>query len=184
MKWLIASDLHGDADGARALIEAFGREGASRMILLGDILNHGPRNGLPRSYDPVSVASQLNALKSRIVSVRGNCDSEVDQMILEFPILSEYALIPIGDRTVFASHGHIWNTDHAPSLRRGDVLLCGHTHIHCLETFGEGNFYLNPGAVTFPKNGSPGSYMILEDGVFRWKTIEGEEYMHFDLTED
>ena len=153
MKWLIASDLHGDAAGAGALMTAFAREGAARMILLGDILYHGPRNGLPESYDPKAVAAALNAHKRQIISVRGNCDSEVDQMMLEFPALAEYALIPLGERTIFATHGHIWNTQNVPSLGRGDVLLCGHTHVPCCETFGAGHVYINPGAVSFPKNG-------------------------------
>ena len=180
MKWLIASDLHGDADGASRLIDVFDREGASRLILLGDILYHGPRNGLPERYDPKAVAAALNAHKREIVSVRGNCDSEVDQMMLEFPILAEYALIPLGDRTIFATHGHVWNSERVPPLCRGDILLCGHTHVPALETFGDGFHYLNPGAVSFAKNGSPRSYMILEDGVFRWKTLDGEEYRAFE----
>jgi hypothetical protein len=184
MKWLIASDLHGDAHGASLLVEAFLREGASRIILLGDILYHGPRNGLPECYDPKKVAALLNAHKRRIVSVRGNCDSEVDQMMLEFPILADYMLIPLGSRTVFATHGHVFNTDNMPPVSRGDILLSGHTHVPVCETLEDGSYRINPGAVSFPKNGSPRSYMVLEDGVFRWKTLEGEEYRTFEPKED
>lgn len=184
MKWLIASDIHGDADGAARLIEAFRSEGASRLVLLGDILYHGPRNGLPERYDPKEVAAILNRERRHTVSVRGNCDSEVDQMMLEFPILADYALIALRERTVFATHGHVFNTENVPPMTRGDVLLCGHTHVPACETFGDGFHYLNPGAVSFPKNGSPRSYMTLEDGVFSWKTLEGERYRTFELKGD
>ena len=181
MKWMIASDLHGDADGVSRLIDAFFSEGASRLILLGDLLYHGPRNGLPDAYDPKAVAAMLNAHKRRIISVRGNCDSEVDQMMLEFPILAGYALIPCGERTVIAVHGHKQSGAELPRLCRGDALLCGHTHVPTCETREDGSHYLNPGAVSFPKNGSPRSYMTLEDTLFRWKTLDGEEYRTFEL---
>lgn len=181
MKWLIASDLHGDAFAAGRLIEAFRREDAARIVLLGDLLYHGPRNGLPEHYDPKEVAEILNAHRNVILSVRGNCDSEVDQMMLEFPIMAEYALIPVGERTVIATHGHIWNAEKLPPMQRGDALLCGHTHVPACETFGNSLRYFNPGALSFPKNGSSRSYMTLEDGVFCWKTLDGEEYRTFEM---
>ena len=129
MKLMIASDIHGSAYYCRLLLEAFRREQADRLLLLGDILYHGPRNALPRDYAPPEVASMLNPLKDRILCVRGNCDSEVDQMVLAFPVLADYCLLEVNGRTLFATHGHLYNEDHLPPLAEGDVLLNGHTHV-------------------------------------------------------
>ena len=180
MKWLIASDIHGSADFCRELINAYRREGADKMLLLGDILYHGPRNDLPKSYAPKQVIELLNAMAKDILCVRGNCDTEVDQMVLSFPILADYAIISEGKRMIFATHGHNFNNEKLPPLHNGDVLLHGHTHIPVCEEH-EGYTYLNPGSVSIPKNGSKNSYMTLEDGVFVWKALDGEEYMRYSI---
>ncbi len=176
MKWMIASDIHGSALFCRRLLAAFDREGADRLVLLGDLLYHGPRNPLPEGYTPQETAALLNARRERLVCVRGNCDADVDQMVLEFPILSDSCLLCAGGRTVLATHGHLWNTQKRPPLCPGDVLLHGHTHVPAWEPFGDGNYYLNPGSVSLPKEDSPRGYLMLEDGAFTWKTLEGEPY--------
>lgn len=175
MKLLIASDIHGSAFYCRKLLEAFDREGAEKLLLLGDILYHGPRNDLPRDYAPREVIGMLNPRKSRILCVRGNCDSEVDQMVLDFPLMADYALLYLEGITLYATHGHIFNTGHLPPLCGGDVLLHGHTHIPAWEDHGN-YLYLNPGSVSIPKENTPRGYMILESGGFLWKNMEGEIY--------
>ena len=176
MKLMIASDIHGAAGYCRQLLDAFDREGADRLLLLGDILYHGPRNDLPDEYAPKQVLAMLNARRERLFCVRGNCDTEVDQMVLDFPILADYAVFPLEGRLVYATHGHVFHTAHLPPLCPGDILLHGHTHVPAWESFGTDNLYLNPGSVSIPKNGSARSYMTLEGGVFTWKTLAGEEY--------
>ena len=180
MKLLIASDIHGSAYYCDLLLKAFAAEKADRLLLLGDILYHGPRNDLPRDYAPRQVIGQLSAVKNRIFCVRGNCDTEVDQMVLPFPILADYAVIPAGGRLVYATHGHIYHPDNPPPLLPGDILLHGHTHVPACRTFGKdeenGAFtYWNPGSVSLPKDNSPHSYMLLStdnpaDVV--WKNLE------------
>ena len=154
------------------MLAAFEREKADRILLLGDILYHGPRNDLPRDYAPKEVIELLNPLSSKLLCVRGNCDTEVDQMVLSFPILADYAVIPVGDRLIYATHGHKFGEDNPPPLSHGDILLCGHTHVpKCTD---HGNFvYLNPGSVSIPKEDSHRGYMTLEDGVFLWKDMAG-----------
>lgn len=175
MKLLIASDIHGSARWCEALLERFQEECAHRLLLLGDILYHGPRNPLPDGYDPQKVAALLNAHRTEIFCVRGNCDSEVDQMVLEFPILGEYALLPMQNRMVFATHGHVYNLDALPPLAPGDILLHGHTHLPSLLSCGNVT-YINPGSVALPKENNPHSYMILEGDTFTLKNLEtGEE---------
>lgn len=176
MKLMIASDIHGSAYFCERLLEAFDRETADRMLLLGDILYHGPRNDLPRGYAPKQVLEMLNAVKTCLFCVRGNCDTEVDQMVLEFPILADYCLLTAGERLIYATHGHRYNLNALPPLQPGDILLHGHTHVPVWERFGDGNLYLNPGSVSIPKNGSPNGYMILENRRVQWKTLEGEIY--------
>ena len=176
MKLMIASDIHGSAYYCKQLLEAFGAEKADRLLLLGDILDHGPRNDLPRDYAPKEVLGMLNELKDRIFCVRGNCDTEVDQMVLSFPILANYCILTAGNRLIYATHGHNFNLQALPPLRPGDVLLHGHTHIPAWECFGNGNLYVNPGSVSIPKAVSKHSYMILEDGVLTWKALDGSTY--------
>ena len=176
MKWLIASDIHGSALYCGELIKAFGREGADRLLLLGDLLYHGPRNDLPKGYAPKEVIAQLSGLKDKIFCVRGNCEAQVDQMVLPFPVMAEYCLIETAGRLVFATHGHVYNTDNPPALFEGDVLLHGHTHIPAQTQVPAGWWYLNPGSVSIPKEGSPRGYLTLEKGLFLWNTLEGREY--------
>ena len=162
MKWMIASDLHGSAYYCRKMLEAFEREGADRLFLLGDLLYHGPRNDLPREYAPKKVIPLLNSLASKLLCVRGNCDAEVDQMVLNFPVLADYAVLPVGQRLVYVTHGHVFNLNHLPPLAPGDILLHGHTHVPAWTDFGQGNLYLNPGSVSIPKENTANSYMTLE----------------------
>ncbi|MBR4359998.1 MAG: phosphodiesterase [Clostridia bacterium] len=175
MKLFIASDLHGSAHYCRKMLRAFEREAAERMILLGDILYHGPRNDLPRDYAPKEVIAMLNPYRNIILCVRGNCDTEVDQMVLDFPILADYAWIEAQGRALFATHGHVYNTAHLPPLRKGDILLHGHTHMPAWEDHGDYR-YFNPGSVSIPKAQSPHSCMTLERGVFQWKDLDGKAY--------
>lgn len=180
MKLLIASDIHGSAYYCRRLLEAYDREEADRMVLLGDLLYHGPRNDLPKEYAPKEVLKLLNAHKEEILCVRGNCDTEVDQMVLEFPILADYGFLYEQGRMIFLTHGHVFNENHLPMLKTGDILLHGHTHVPvCREH--TSCVYMNPGSVSIPKEGSSHSYMIYEDGRFAWKDLDGKEYMEYTL---
>ena len=178
MKWMIASDLHGSAYYCRKMLEAFEREGADRLFLLGDLLYHGPRNDLPREYAPKEVIPLLNGKKEKLLCVRGNCDAEVDQMVLEFPVLADYAVLPVGRRLIYATHGHIYHVKNLPPLAPGDVLLHGHTHVPAWTEFGQGNLYLNPGSVSIPKENSSHSYMTLEEITMQWKELESSAVFH------
>lgn len=175
MKWMIASDLHGSAECVRQLVEAYQREGAERLILLGDILYHGPRNRLPDGYDPKEVIALLNAMKEQILCVRGNCDAEVDQMVLEFPIMADYALLTAGKCVIFATHGHRYNTANLPPVQNVNILLHGHTHVPACQVM-DGYAYLNPGSVAIPKEGSRRSYMTFDGERFDWKDLDGTVY--------
>jgi len=180
MKLMIASDIHGSAYWCERLLAAYRREGAEKLLLLGDVLYHGPRNDLPRDYAPKRVIGMLNEMKNEILCVRGNCDTEVDQMVLEFPILADYCILFAAGRTVYATHGHVYNESHLPPLSKGDVLLHGHTHVpKCTEH--ETYLCLNPGSVSIPKEDSPNGYMTLEDGVILWKHIDGAVWRTYTL---
>lgn len=181
MKYFIVSDIHGSAYYCRKALEAYRREGADRMLLLGDILYHGPRNPLPEEYDPQAVTKMLNAMKEEILCVRGNCDAEVDQMVLDFPVLADYALVDAGKHMIFMTHGHLFNNDCLPPLRDGDVLLHGHTHLSVCEEHGS-YVYMNPGSVSLPKEDHPHGYMIFEGSEFLWKTLSGETYRRYELS--
>jgi len=164
MIYLFASDIHGSAYYMHKLMEAYKRNRASRLILLGDLLYHGPRNDLPREYNPKKTYALLNSLKESIICVRGNCDTEVDQMVLDFPILSDYSslfLEELGDKMIYLSHGHLKQ----PPLKKGDILVSGHTHIP-LATQEDGLFLVNPGSVAIPKGGYPPTYSLYEDRTF------------------
>lgn len=171
MKLLIASDLHGSAYYCRLLLEAFRREAADRLILLGDLLYHGPRNPLPREYDTKATAAMLNALAPQILCVRGNCDAEVDQMVLSFPVLAEHSILSMDGIEIFAAHGHHRGPDNVPPLQPGSFLLCGHTHLPVRRSLGTVT-YLNPGSLSLPKEDTPHSYMTFENGSFFWYELE------------
>ena len=176
MKYLVASDLHGSAAACEKILQAFDREGADRLVLLGDILYHGPRNPLPEGYDPKACCGLLNPRRERITAVRGNCDAAVDQMVLEFPILAEYLLLEAAGHTIFVTHGDVWGPDRLPALPRGSVLLSGHTHVP-MNQEREGILCLNPGSPSLPKDGEQRrGYLLLTDTGALFKTLEGEIY--------
>ncbi len=169
MKLLIASDIHGSAEYCRHLMEAVERENPAKVLLLGDLLYHGPRNNLPAGYAPKEVAAMLNGIKEKLLCVRGNCDTEVDQMMLDFPVLSDSALLCWEGMTIYAAHGH----HDFPALQPGEMVLSGHTHIP-IDYVKEGVRYINPGSVSIPKEDSWHGYMVLENGCFTWKNLAGE----------
>ena len=180
MRIMIASDIHGSAHFCEKLLTAFEREGTDKLLLLGDVLYHGPRNDLPEGYAPKKVIEMLNAIKDKLLCVRGNCDTEVDQMVLAFPVLADYAILYLGDRLVYATHGHNYNEDKLPPLQKGNILLHGHTHVPvCREH--EDYIYMNPGSVSIPKEGSAHGYMLLSDGLAEWKTLDGEVWKRFEF---
>ena len=170
MKWFIASDIHGSAYFAEKMIEAYKREQADKMLLLGDILYHGPGNDLPRDYTPKKVIPLLNKEKEHILCVRGNCDAEVDQMVLDFPCLADYSQLMVDGKVFHLSHGHHQNPESLPKLPAGSVFLYGHTHVKFDKVVG-GIRCLNPGSVSIPKDGS-NSCLVYEDGDFRFVTLE------------
>ena len=163
MKLLIASDIHGSAYWCSKLMDAYQNEKADRMILLGDILYHGPRNALPKEYDPQRVCDLLNQISDRILCVRGNCDADVDQWLIHFPIMADFR-----------------KDESFPPLQKKDVVLSGHTHIPITEPT-DGGLFFNPGSVSIPKNGSKNGYMTLENGLFIWKSFEDGEYARYKL---
>ena len=154
MKLMFASDIHGSSYFCRKMLEMWKKEKAGRLILLGDLLYHGPRNELPKEYAPKEVISLLNSMKNEICAVRGNCEAEVDQMVLDFPVMADYCIIVEGERTIYATHGHVYHENHLPPLKNGDVLL-------------------NPGSVSIPKEGNPPTYGIWEGGSFCVKDFDG-----------
>ncbi len=178
MRIMIASDIHGSAYYCNKMLAAFEKENCDKLMLLGDLLYHGPRNDLPKDYAPKSVIGMLNAVKDKILCVRGNCDTEVDQMVLEFPIMAEYCLICIGSKTIFATHGHKFNESNLPPLGYGDILLNGHTHVSvCREH--DSYIYINPGSVSIPKENTPNGYAVLDESGIVWKSLDGERYKEY-----
>lgn len=180
MKLMIASDLHGSSYYVTRLIERIEIEQPDKVLLLGDLLYHGPRNDLPEHYDTKVVAKLLNERKNMLLCVRGNCDTEVDQMVLDFPILADYALLELDGHTIFATHGHIYNCANLPPIGTGNILFHGHTHIPEHTVCGD-VLILNPGSVSIPKGGSCNSYMMYENGTFCWKNLDGEIYDTYTL---
>ncbi len=176
MKIMVASDIHGSAYYCQKMTEAYKNSGAQKLLLLGDILYHGPRNDLPKEYAPKKVIEMLNNISDEILCVRGNCDSEVDQMVLKFNIMAEYAIIYDGERMIFATHGHKFNKDNLPSLKKGDILLHGHTHIPVNESV-DGITVMNPGSVSIPKENSWHGYMIIENGTYTWYDFDGNSHI-------
>ena len=170
MKWFIASDIHGSAYYCEKLLEAYKREEADKMLLLGDVLYHGPRNDLPEGYAPKKVIEMLNAMENEILCVRGNCEAEVDQMVLNFPCLAEYSVLMADGKTWYLTHGHHKNPQDLPQLPAGSIFLYGHTHVK-FDQVVNGVRCLNPGSVSIPKDGS-NSCMVYENGEFRVVTLE------------
>ncbi len=168
------SDIHGVPSALDAALNAAESLGFDKLVLLGDLLYHGPRNGVPDFYDPVKVAKTLNGLKDRIVAVRGNCDAEVDQMMFEFPMMSDYAVLEAGAETFFLTHGHCWNEHRLPPLGTGTILAHGHTHIPEYKRLDCGISIFNPGSVSLPKGGFSRSF-----GYF-----DGKELRHYAVTGD
>lgn len=171
MKLLIASDLHGSAAAVRTLAQHIEREAPDRIVLLGDVLYHGPRNDLPEGYAPREVADILNGLADRIVAVRGNCDAEVDQMMLQFPCMADYALIEADGRLLYCTHGHLpgKTPDDLPSLPAGSAFLSGHTHVKILEER-DGITLVNPGSTSIPKDGQA-SFAVYRNGAFELRPL-------------
>ena len=177
MKWMIASDIHGSAGWCERMLELWRQQQSDRLLLLGDLLYHGPRNDLPESYAPKQVIAGLNAIAPHLLCVRGNCEAEVDQMVLAFPVMADYCILALDGHVIYATHGHIFNEDNPPLLQSGDILLCGHTHLPCCRRH-EGFTYVNPGSVAIPKNGTPHSCVLLEEGTMTW--INLEDFTAFD----
>ena len=171
MKILFLSDIHGVPSALETALDAASSLAYDRICILGDVLYHGPRNGVPNFYDPAKVAEILNALRDRIVAVRGNCDSEVDQAMLRFPMMSDYAVIDAGAETFFVTHGHLWNEHSLPPLGMGTVLAHGHTHVPENRRLECGITIFNPGSVSLPKGGSQRSF-----GYF-----DGERLCHYTI---
>ena len=168
MKLLFVSDLHGSGFWADRMVEICQEEKPDKLILLGDLLYHGPRNDLPQGHDPRHVTAVLNSLKGQILAVRGNCEAEVDQMVLEFPVMADYAALWLEGRMIYLTHGHLFNEENLPALDVGDVLIHGHTHVRVVAD--RGNYVvLNPGSIALPKGDGIHSYMVYEDGVFATK---------------
>lgn len=198
MRLMIASDIHGSAYYAQKMLNAYSRERCDKLLLLGDILYHGPRNDLPREYEPKKVIAMLNNISQELLCVRGNCEADVDQMVLDFPVMAEYAVFYINRRMIFATHGHMYNEAFLPKLKEGDILLHGHTHVPVCKEINDGkNIYMNPGSVSIPKDGSHHGYMIIDDrvsddtentdnaesyrAVAEWKNLDGEVLWNYIL---
>lgn len=173
MKLMFASDLHGSLPAAEKALAIFAQSGARWLVLLGDLLNHGPRNALPEGYDPAAVAQRLNEVADKIIAVRGNCDSEVDQMLLRFPITAPFAQILLPGQRLFVTHGHLYNPDKLPPLAPHDALIFGHTHLPVAENR-DGLYFFNPGSVSMPKGGFEASYGMLNDGVLSVHTLNND----------
>jgi putative phosphoesterase len=171
-KIFFISDIHGSLYYLKKALEAYKQEGANYIIVLGDALYHGPRNPLPKDYNPEAVALLLNEFKDKIIAVRGNCDSEVDQIVIEYPMMSDYCIILYNDRRLFVTHGHIYNENNLPSLSENDVLVHGHTHIPVAKIHDK-IYVLNPGSISLPRENIPNSYAVLHDDLFQIKDFQG-----------
>lgn len=172
MKILFISDIHGSFYYAKEAVNKFKEEGADYLVILGDELNHGPRNPLPKEYNPQETANLLNQYKDKIIAIRGNCDSEVDQMLLKYPIMSDFSIILHNGRRLFLTHGHIYNPDNLPPLSKGDVFFFGHIHVPIAEMQND-IYIINPGSISLPFNNYPNSYGILENNTLKIKDFSG-----------
>lgn len=172
MKLFFMADIHGSLFYLNKALQMYERENADFIVILGDELYHGARNPLTKDYNPKEVTALLNSLSSKIIAVRGNCDSEVDQMVLDFPITSTYSMVLYENHRLFLTHGHIYNEQNLPKLASGDVFIYGHTHVPKAEKIG-GITVINPGSISLPKENSPNSYGILEGNEFFIKNLDG-----------
>ena len=173
MKIIVASDIHGSAYYCKQLMEVFEASGAERMLLLGDLLYHGPRNDLPRDYAPKEVIAMLNHYQDRLYAIQGNCDTQVDQMVLEFPVLADYGILVLNGLTFYATHGHVYHPECLPPMKKGDILIYGHTHLLRAEALGD-YYVVNPGSISIPKGGNPPTYGILDEKVFKILDFAGD----------
>lgn len=180
MKLFIISDIHGSLYYLKKVIEIFKKENYDKLIILGDELYHGPRNPLPKDYSPKDVIEILNSYKDKIIAVRGNCDSEVDQMVLNYPIMNDYSLLYLGDKRVYITHGHIYNKENPLPMSEGDILIYGHFHIPMIEKI-DGKYFFNPGSISLPKNSSKHSFAILDENSFTIKDLDENTIMSIDL---
>lgn len=180
MKYFIISDIHGSIDALEKALCFFQKGNYDYLFILGDILNYGPRNGLPKGLDPIAVAGKLNGLRDRIIAVRGNCDSEVDQMLLNFPCLSDYAMVIDEGARIFLSHGHIYNPENMPKWKI-DFFFSGHTHLWNLEKKEE-TVFCNTGSLTFPKGGKEPTFVDYEKGRVRIFSLEGNQIASYYST--
>ena len=181
MKLLIASDLHGSFKYCDLLFKKYDEEKADRLLFLGDLLYHGPRNDLPEDYAPKKCIQLLNSYAEKIICVKGNCDSQVDQMVLNFPIMADYAVLELDGKFIYASHGHIYTEENPLPFVRNSVMLCGHTHVPKIARH-ENFTYLNSGSLSLPKENTPHSYMVYQAGAFVWKNLlTGQDFQKFEL---
>lgn len=180
MKLFFMSDIHGSAYYLKKAIQRFNEEGAGYMVILGDELYHGARNPLPEEYNPKEVAKLLNEYSSSIIAVRGNCDCEIDSVVLDFPMMSDYSVVLYNNRRLFLTHGHIYNEENMPKLKSGDAMFYGHTHVPRAEKVGN-VFLINPGSITFPKDDSPNSYGVLEGNTFEIKDLDGKTFKKIEI---
>ena len=180
MKYLIVSDIHGSLPALEQVLRVYEAERCDMLLVLGDILNYGPRNSIPEGIDPKGIAERLNAMKEHIVAVRGNCDSEVDQMLLQFPVLSDYAVVVDNGRRLFLTHGHVYNEEHMPPCRH-DAFFYGHTHLWKLERGADGCVVCNTGSVTFPKGGNVPTFAVLDNGRLSVRAMDGTVLASMDV---
>ncbi len=180
MKLFFLSDIHGSVYYLEKALGRFEDEKANYIVLLGDALYHGARNPLPKEYNPKEVIKILNEHSDKIIAVRGNCDSEVDQMVLDFPIMATYSTILYKGKRLFLSHGHIYNEDNMPKLSDGDIFIYGHTHIPKAEKK-DNIFIINPGSITLPKENNPHTYGLLEGDVFKIKDLAGNVFKEISI---
>ena len=182
MKFVIASDIHGSAYWCGKLMELIDKEQPDKILLLGDLLYHGPRNDLPKDYAPKQVIPMLSQYKDKIVAVRGNCEAEVDDMVLDFNVLAEYAILYHGKRMIFLTHGHKFNPQNLPKLKKGDILFNGHTHVSKIEEVGD-VLYVNPGSVSIPKENTERGYILLTETKIIHKDLDGNILQEYSFEE-
>ncbi len=182
MKYMIISDIHGSLYYTKKALLAFKAQKADKLIILGDILYHGPRNPLTKDYNPQEVYTLLNQYQDQIIAVRGNCDSEVDQMVLEFPMMDDYKIIDLITRKLWISHGHLYHENNLPNMNPCDVLINGHFHIHVSKMINQIH-YLNPGSIALPKEDSCHSYGTIADDIFMIHNFEQQIKLIYPFAE-